>query len=94
MKMKKVLLIAAVAVVSFASCKKDRTCTCTTTTTTTTAGGGSTTSNTTTDTNIITATKARKGDVKKMCIDSKTTQTDVIGSYTYTQDKVSTCSIK
>ena len=31
--MKKVLFIAAVAIVSLASCKKDRTCTCTTTST-------------------------------------------------------------
>ena len=31
--MKKVLFIAALAVISLASCKKDRTCTCTTTST-------------------------------------------------------------
>jgi hypothetical protein len=55
--MKKVLFIAVVAVASLASCKKDRTCTCTD------AGG----------TTVVTYTKAKKGDARAACLSSTST---------------------
>jgi hypothetical protein len=59
--MKKILLfVTVVTAASFASCKKDRTCTCTTT-----YSNGSPS-----DTHVATLTDARKGDAKKMCISS------------------------
>lgn len=58
--MKKLLLFVVVAsAFSFASCKKDRTCTCTTVN----ADGSPTT------TQVITIIDAKKGDAKKICID-------------------------
>lgn len=58
--MKKLLLFVVVAsAFSFASCKKDRTCTCTTVHT-----DGSPTS-----TQVITIIDSKKGDAKKLCID-------------------------
>jgi hypothetical protein len=50
--MKKVIFIAIVAVASLASCKKDRTCTCT-------SGGYS---------SVTTYTKAKKGDARAACL--------------------------
>jgi hypothetical protein len=76
--MKKVLLfVAVVTAASFASCKKDRVCTCTSTTT---PGGGAST------TSVVTYTEAKKGDARAACLSS--TQTDVFGgtSYTTTRD--------
>jgi len=62
--MKKVLLfVAVVAAVSFASCKKDRTCTCTTT-----SPGGSSTS-------VTTIHEVKKSDARQMCIGTQTTTT-------------------
>lgn len=69
--MKKVLFIAIIAAASLASCKKDRTCTCTQT---------STQPGSTSTTNVYTIIKATKGDAKKACINS--TQTS--GGYTTT----------
>lgn len=74
--MKKVLLfVAVVAATSFASCKKDRVCTCTDTTTIT--GGGSSSS-----TSVITYTGAKKGDARAACLSSTQTGT----GYTSTRD--------
>jgi hypothetical protein len=78
--MKKVLLfVAVVAAASFASCKKDRVCSCTSVDTFT--GGGSATSAT-----VTTYTKAKKGDARAACLSSTTTY--VGGTNT------TTCSIK
>ncbi|MFL5763975.1 MAG: hypothetical protein ACJ77K_08550 [Bacteroidia bacterium] len=80
--MKKVLLfVAVVAAASFASCKKDHTCTCTDTTT----GGGASSSSSST----ITYTKARKGDARAACLSS--TSSETVGSTTYTTTR--DCSI-
>ena len=69
--MKKLLLsVAVISAFSFASCKKDHTCTCTTT-----HSDGSPT-----DTDVRTVIDAKKGDAKKRCID----QTHVSGGYTQT----------
>jgi hypothetical protein len=70
--MKKVLLfVAVIAAFSFASCKKDHTCTCTTT---------STQPGSTSYTSVKTYTKAKKGDAKKACA----SYTQPNGSYTET----------
>ncbi len=60
--MKKLLFVAVISAFSFASCKKDRTCTCTTTY----ADG------TPTSSMVITVIDAKKSDAKKVCIDKTT----------------------
>ena len=60
--MKKILLIAAVAGLSMASCKKDRTCTCTITPTSGTA---------TTETKVMYDVK--KSEAERQCIGGQTT---------------------
>ncbi len=61
--MKKVLLfVAVVAATSFASCKKERTCTCTSDVAGSTA-------------NVTTFTDARKGDARAACLSTKQTYT-------------------
>lgn len=73
--MKKIFLLATVfAAVSLASCKKDYKCTCT---------FSSTDPNSVGSTQEVTIVKAKKGDAKKACI--KTTTTDSNG-YVETQD--------
>jgi hypothetical protein len=56
--MKKIIFIGFVAVASLASCKKDRTCTCTTT-----YSDGSPS-----DTDVMVITKSRKSDAKVNCL--------------------------
>lgn len=73
--MKKLMLVAAVAVIGLASCKKERDCTCTTTTT---FGGSSSSSTQTTVLKDVT-----KGQAKTICHSSTTT--DASGAVT-TQD--------
>lgn len=77
--MKKVLFIAIVAVASLASCKKDRTCTCTTTT----SGG--------TVTDVTVYHDVKKGDARQLCIGSQTTTTYTGGS---TVGDNTTCELK
>lgn len=73
-KMKKITLFAAVIVaISFASCKKDRVCSCTNSST----GGSVTTSETT-------YTKIKKSEAKTLC--QKTTYTDNLTGYVSTSD--------
>ena len=80
--MKKLLLsVAVISAFSFASCKKDHTCTCTTT---------STFPGSTTDTDVYTIVDSKKGDAKKMCIDNTRTWSSGGVSYTNT----STCELK
>ena len=83
--MKKVFIIASVALVSLASCKKDRTCTCTT------VSGGNT---------HVVATKmhkVKKGDAREACSlqGSITTTTDSGSGYNVssTSDDT-TCELK
>lgn len=81
--MKKLTLfaVAAFAVASMTSCKKDRVCTCTTT--------GSTTQN------ITTYTKVKKGDAKKACssLTATVTSTDAAGTVT-TYPYATSCTLK
>ena len=69
--MKKILLFAVVAAFSFASCAKDRTCTCVNTST---APGSVST------TDITTWTKSHKDDARRRCMSGTAT----MGGYTYT----------
>ena len=71
--MKKALFIAIFATVSLASCKKDRTCTCT---------FSSTDPSSTASTQVITIIDSKKGDAIKLCIKS----TSTYGGYTDTSD--------
>lgn len=68
---KNFLFIAVIAAFSFASCKKDHTCTCTWT---------STDPSSTASTQVFTIVDAKKGDAKKACI----SKTEIDGSYTET----------
>jgi hypothetical protein len=77
--MKKVLFIAVVAVASLASCKKDRTCTCTSTT----AGVAGTPQ-------VTVYNDVKKGEAKANCVNYTTTST--VGSTSYTT--VTTCELK
>jgi len=77
--MKKVLFIAVVAVASLASCKKDRTCTCTSTTN----GVAGTPS-------VVVYNDAKKGQAQAACLDRTTTTT--VGSTTYTT--TTACELK
>ena len=79
--MKKVFLfVAVVTAASFASCKKDRVCTCTTTT----SGG--------TATEVTTYHEVKKGDARQMCTGSQTTTTYSTGGATVGDD--TTCELK
>lgn len=71
--MKKVLFIAVLAVVSFASCKKDYTCTCVTTS----SAAGSSAS-----TDVETLNGVSKSAARANCMDA----TMVNNGVTYTQD--------
>lgn len=80
--MKKIFLsLTVIAAISLTSCKKDIICTCTQTSTA--PGQPSTTYD-------VTVVKAKKGDVKKMCV--KTTSDYTSGGTTYTQ--TNDCKIK
>ncbi|MFY9309576.1 MAG: hypothetical protein WAQ28_11065 [Bacteroidia bacterium] len=76
---KGLLFIAVVSAFSFASCKKDRTCTCTLTSD---APGATPT------TTMVTYTDAKKGDARAACYSAKQAITGT--SYTYTK----TCELK
>ena len=97
--MKKVLFIVIIAVASLASCKKDRTCTCTQNDDMTTTQTGGTGSNTTSSYTYL-MTAAKKSDAKKACVSSS--KTDVqnfpssFGSAAYSETTVTTtsCSLK
>jgi hypothetical protein len=81
--MKKITLFAfVVAALSLASCKKDRTCTCTSTTSSTTVNSGSNpaTINTTDNSSsswVFTINKEKKSIARPACLSTKKTDTDV-----------------
>ncbi len=80
--MKKISILAVAALaLSFASCKKDRTCECTSTDST--PGSKATTRK-------ITYTKVSKGDAKVACQKTSYSSTNVGGTYTSTED----CKLK
>lgn len=85
--MKKITLFAfAAAALSFASCKKDRTCECTYT------QSGST--NVTSHTEKLTYTKARKSDAKYMCDKVTYTNTYTSSGGSSTSSSTSDCKLK
>jgi hypothetical protein len=75
--MKKILLIAAVAGFVMASCKKDRTCTCT---------SSSTVPSSNTTTTKTTLVKVTKSSAKAYCVKTSYDQTVGSNTYTYTDD--------
>jgi hypothetical protein len=80
--MKKIFLsVAVLAAISLSSCKKDRICTCTIT---------STEPGSTSITFEATLLKAKKSDVKKLCV--KTTKDQTYGGVTYTE--TTDCKLK
>lgn len=84
-KMKKGLLfIAVISAFSFASCKKDRTCTCTNTT--------NGVADSTPDVTLY--TKATKGDARANCIDHTYTYTYNNGITDVTTTTVVACELK
>lgn len=85
--MKKITLLAAVVVaISFASCKKDRTCECTYTQTGTT--------NVTSHTSSTVITKVKKSDAKYLCGKEVETYTSTNGSVSNTSSYTSDCKLK
>ena len=85
--MKKITVLAAVLVaVSFASCKKDRTCECTYTT--------SGTTNVTSHTSSTVITKVKKSDAKYLCTKDSQSYTNTSGSTSSTSTSSSDCKLK
>lgn len=96
--MKKITLLAIViAATSFASCKKDRTCSCTMNVNTVRTGYGASTDN---FSFVYTKTiqKSSKGDARANCLSTKYTDVTSGGSgsfaYTDTETTEETCSLK
>lgn len=96
--MKKITLLAvAFVAITFASCKKDRTCSCTQTSTTVTTGYGAGT-----DVNsgayTVVVQKGSKTAGKVNCLSTKTTDTNSGGSgsfaYTDVTTTETTCTLK
>lgn len=103
--MKKIALFTfAVAALSLASCKKDRTCTCSSTTSSTTVNSGSNpfvinTSDNSTAQWVFTITKEKKSIARPACMSTKQTDTDVdnlgtIAETTTTETTETTCTLK
>jgi len=82
--MKKTLLMAAIIAFTVASCKKDRTCTCTLTAVSSTVNGVSQPINPSTHTTVSKITKVTKKGAACTSGDKTTTTTDVSGGITYT----------
>ena len=68
---KGLLFVAVLSAFSFASCKKDHTCTCQSDTPGSTA-------------NVVTYTKCKKGDARAACLSSKSTYSGVTVTTTCT----------
>jgi hypothetical protein len=94
--MKKILMIAAVAGLAMASCKKDRTCTCTVTAVSSTVNGATQTINTTPRTQEVKYTKVTKNGAS--CNSGERTETSsfVNNNVTYTTVDVNKydCTLK
>lgn len=90
--MKKITLIAvALIAVSFASCKKAKTCTCSTTKTTTTTSGGFSTTSSSVSSDVTSYDKISSGDANILC-PKTTTDTYNTGSNTSHVD-TKTCTL-
>ncbi len=88
--MKKITLFAfAIAALSLASCKKDRTCTCKNTATTTIAGSSSTSADS--DSKVI--KNASKGTARANCLSTKYTYTGSFSGTTVSQVSESNCTL-
>lgn len=82
--MKKVLLVAAVAGLAFASCRKERTCTCTTT---------SDAPGFVSSTHVMTVDDMKKSDAKKWCQTYTSKATAPVAS-TLANDSGEKCELK
>ena len=90
--MKKITLIAvALIAVSFASCKKAKTCSCTTTYTTTTTSGSFSSTSSSSTTDVTSYDKISSGDANVLC-PKTTTDTYSSGSNTNHVD-TKTCTL-
>ena len=87
--MKKIIILAAsFSLLGLASCKKERTCTCTSTYT-------SSSGNVTTDQPIVTTyKKIKKSDAKDLCSSSTSESTYTSGSNTSTSKSETKCELK
>jgi hypothetical protein len=86
--MKKITLFAfAIAALSLASCKKDRTCTCTSVTTTNGVVGASTT-------DVTVLSKVSKGTGRANCLTTKITFSQTYGSQVDNYVIDNTCTLK
>ena len=92
--MKKITILAVAALaISFASCKKDRTCTCTdsTTTTVTTSSGSTTTTSNGGDSRTFSKVSKKAGRV--YCLSKKSSNEQTISGTTYKQETTETCTL-
>lgn len=92
--MKKTILIAFVAGLALASCKKDRTCTCTLTPVSSTVNGVGQTLNTGTHTTVTKITKVSKKGAGCTSGEKTTTTTGTSGGNSYTQVDVDKADCK
>ena len=94
--MKKIVLfVAVISAFSFASCKKDHTCTCTSSGVTTSTDPNYVAPTTNyTQTDVVVAKASKKGDAKKACIGSTQSNVQTYGTYTYTTVTTKTCDLK
>jgi uncharacterized protein (UPF0212 family) len=81
--MKKIVLLVAVAGLAMASCKKDRTCTCTSTPVSQTVNGVTQTISTTPTTTDSKYTKVEKGAVDCSSGDETVSGSYIVGNTTY-----------
>lgn len=89
--MKKITLFAfAVAALSLASCKKDRTCSCTQTDVTTSGG----VSSTSTSSDVTVMTKVSKGTARANCLTTKVSYSQTYGGVSYTTVSDNVCTLK
>lgn len=89
--MKKIVLIAAIAVVGMTSCKKDRTCTCTNTVTSQTYNGIANPTLPTATTEVTKYTKTSKKAVD--CASGEETFTQVSGANTMVEVTKVSCEL-
>ena len=90
--MKKITLIAvALIAVSFASCKKAKTCTCSTTKTTTTTSGGFSTTSSSVSSDVTSYDKISSGDANILC--PKTTTDSYTTGNSTTHVDTRTCTL-
>lgn len=94
--MKKIILLAAVASLTLASCAKERTCSCTYNNTAVTTVGGNSTTTTSTSTDKYTKERDTKKNFRRneLCTNWETSNTQNFGSATVVQTVKATCEVE